>query len=194
MELRRKARMVKALALIVLALLVVPVSAWAAKSFAPGVWQGRGRVTGGFSGHGVSVHVTHGTFAFCLYVAPNGHVSQSNSKWVLRRLTLAERISSSGHQVTGTGIAHGGGRLKGHASGVKLIGAESMTITFNVDGHQVTTSDAYGVSAPLPISTASPHRVTGDIALKSRAAQQHAGFNTNERALYAAQPVSHCTL
>lgn len=202
----RKIRMVKPLGLIVLALLVIPVSAWAAKSFAPakrvapaksfapGVWQGRGRVTGGFFGRGVSVRVTRGTFAFCLYVAPVGTVCQSQSRWILSRLAVTERISSPGHHVTGTGSAQGGGSLKGRASAVKLTGAETMTITITVDGHRVVVPVSYSVSTAMPILTASPQRVTGDVALKARAAQQHAGFTSNERALYVAQPVSHCAL
>lgn len=188
-----KARTSRALAVTVLALLLVPVSAWAARSFAPGIWQGRGRVTGGFSGSGVSVHVTRGAFAFCLYVARNGAVTRK-SKWVLRRLTISEHISSSGHTVTGTGVAHGAGLLKGHASSVKLKGAESMSITITVGGHQVTTPVSYSVSTPLSISRASLRQVTGDVALKARAAQQQAGFTSDERALYVAHPVSHCTL
>jgi hypothetical protein len=150
-------------------------------------------VTGGFSGHGVHVHVTHGVLAFCLYVAHNGSISSAKSQWVVRHLTLTERITASGHTITASGVAHGAGHLKGHASSVKLKGAESLKMTFTIEGHQVSKSGSFSVSAPLPISTASAHRVTGDAALKGRTAQQQAGFTSTERAPYAAHPVSHCT-
>ena len=194
MQLPRSTRTVKAFALAFLGLLVVPVSASTTKAFTPGVWQGRGQVAGGFSGRGVSVRVTRGAFAFCLTVARNGTVSQSKSTWVLRQLTLTERISSSGHVVTASGTANGAGSLTGRASGVKLKGAESMIITITVDGHQITAPTSFNVSTTMPIYTSSPHTVTGDVALKGRTAQQHAGFSSTERALYLARPVTHCTL
>lgn len=187
-------RIVKALAVIAAAMWVAPAGAMAPKSFAPGIWRGAGRITGGFSGRGVHVRVTNGTFAFCLYVAPSGRVSATRSRWTIRNFTFTERISAGAHQVTGTGSAHGGGRLSGRTSAVKVKGAQSLTLTLSVDGHRITDSIPLSVSTTMPIATASAHRVTGDVALKGRTAQRHAGFASNERALYVARPVSRCTL
>ncbi len=184
--------MVRTAVLSAAALLVVPVSAVAAAGFAPGVWQGKGHLTGGFHGKGENVRITKGgAFRFCLRETPGGSVSSHGSSWVIKPTVISEQNSAG---AIGRGKLTGAGRLSGHGGGVSMSGTDKLKITVDVDGLKITLPFSLAIKAKLPVTHATPKRVTGDIAFENRQAQEKAGFTSNERGTYTAKPVAHCTV
>jgi hypothetical protein len=194
MNVNRRLMLMGAQALIVVGVLIAPMSALAA-SFGSGLWQAKGRLTGGFHGHGVNVQIVGGgTFAFCVDVARNGGISPSASKWIQRRTVLSEHLSGGGVHVTGTGILTGTGQLGGNTSNLTVSGTTTVRITLLGHGFSMTVPSTLPFSARLPVTTATSSRVTGDIAVLSRRAQRGVGFATNERGAYIAHRVTRCTV
>jgi hypothetical protein len=170
--------------------LVVAVDALGAGSFAPGLWRGVGKITGGFKGHGVNVKATQGGgFTFCLRITPSGAVAPG-SKWKLKPTVITERNAGA----NGTGHLQGGGQLAGKASKVTLSGTVKLKFTVSISGHRFTIPYAFPASGTLPVKRATRTKVTGDIAVRARNAQRKAGFASNETGNYTARPVSRCSL
>jgi hypothetical protein len=183
---------VKVAVLSTAALLVAPVSSVAAAGFTPGLWQGKGRLTGGFHGKGETVRITKGgTFRFCLREGPGGAVSSHASRWVIKPTVISEQNSAG---ATGRGKLTGAGRLSGHGGAVSMSGTDKLKITVDVDGLKITLPFSLPIKAKLPVTRATGKRVTGDIAFENRNAQEKAGFTSNERGTYTAKPVAHCTV
>lgn len=172
------------------AVLVVPVSSVAAASFASGLWQGRGHLSGGFHGKGVNVRITKGgTFLFCLREGSGGAVLSRASRWVIKPTVISEQ--SSGVAI-GRSKLVGAGGLSGRGGAVSMSGTDEIKLTVDVDGLKVTEPFSLPVKAKLPVTHATRKRVTGDIAFETRHAQEKAGFTSNERGSYTAKPVAHC--
>jgi hypothetical protein len=178
------------LALALVPLLAFPGAALGSGSFAPGLWKGTGRLTGGFHGHDVTVNLTGGgRFTFCLLVTRTGHVNASTSKWRLGPTAIVENLA--GKHLTGD--MGGTGPLSGTPSHITVGGSMTVTITLSAGGHTITVPTTVLASGTLPVTHSMQSTVTGDIAIRSRAAQQHAGFSSNETGNYTALPVSTCT-
>lgn len=191
MRVHRRTVVIGAQLLSLLGLVLAPASALAAARFGPGLWQAKGRLTGGFHGHGVNVRITGGgIFAFCVDVGRNGAISSTNDKWILRRTVLSEHLSS----LHGTGIVTGSGILGGTTSALTMKGTETAKVTLFSHHFSFTQPASLPLSARLPVTTATATKVKGDMAVLSRRAQSGAGFATNERGIYVARPVSRCTV
>ncbi|MHB1568914.1 MAG: hypothetical protein ACYC0H_06890 [Solirubrobacteraceae bacterium] len=168
----------------------------AATQLPAGWYLGRGRLSGGFSGNGVNVKITHsGLFAFCLLVEPSGTVSPK-SKWSIGPTNLSETLPHA----TGHGTFDGGGVLSGNASvphpKITLSGNQTLAITISIPGApSVTVPYSFSVgNHKLQIAKMTATGFKGDVAFQSRRAQGASGFNSNERGYYTATKVASCTV
>lgn len=161
-----------------LALLSAPApAAGRTVAFPPGKWDGRGLLTGGFSGHGTETTGT-GTIRFDLDVSKGSAAGEL--RW---RGTVRTQIPGGG---SGTTNFTGDLQLSGSASVVAFEGpvrysgvarASGLSIPFN------GTAPAEGEFSP---DHASCTRVTGDMAVGARQRHEAAGLASSMKVEFVA--------
>lgn len=178
------------------AVLALPASVQAAARLSPGLYLGKGKLSGGFTGHSVDVKIKKsGLFEFCLRISADGAVAPT-SRWSIGPTTLSDRVPHA----SGSGIFDGGGALSGTAASatprIILSGTQSMSITIGIAGlPKVTVPVSFNVANErLHITTLTRTGFRGDVAFPAEKAQGQSGFHSTERGYFTATQVARCTV
>jgi hypothetical protein len=167
---------------------------------APGLYEGQGKLAGGFSSKGTNVQIKNGgEFEFCMRVMDNGDINSTASAWVLQptTITVDESDGSTGRlDMDGTGPLSGYAFRPGIAIWVK--GTDHFSMTIDVNGF--TFQDKFDMPVDgtlaheLPWDRVAHTHFSGDIAWPNRETQQGLGFNSTETGKYTAHRVTSCSL
>ncbi len=169
-----------------------------AKQLAPGVYQGQGKLTGGFTGPNFTVAIKGGgQFRFCAHASKTGLVSPYKSHWAIEPTTITvDETNGSG---TGRGDMDGfgmfGGYVKKHGKlYLAISGVERLHETLDIYGYTFEESYSFPLLSDLPVDHLTANGWTGDLVLGARQAQQSQGFASTERAPYTAHRVQSCVI
>jgi hypothetical protein len=191
-----------------IAALVMPAVADANGGFPPGypygwsgLYEGTGKLTGGFSANGMQVQITGGgVFKFCAHIGNKkphlGQIRSDYSHWALESTTVSAVLTNGAGSADGTmdGFGTLGGYVNAKGNGLVLYqdGTFHLALTVDVFGFTFAIPPmSFALGGKLPASKTSSG-FKGDGAVQNRTAQQQNGFSSNERLDYTAHRVKTC--
>jgi hypothetical protein len=167
----------------------------------PGLYEGTGKLTGGFDAKGVKVQITSGgAFKFCAHIGSKtphlGVIRSAYSHWALEPTTVSAVLTNGAGMADGTidGFGTLGGYVNGTGSGLVLYqdGTDHLALSLDIFGlmYKLPTMDV-AMAGQLPAKKTSSG-FKGDGAVQNRKVQQQNGFTSNERLNYTAHRVKTC--
>jgi hypothetical protein len=167
----------------------------------PGLYEGKGKLTGGFDANGVKVQVTSGgTFQFCAHIGGKkphlGQIRSDYSHWAQEPTTISTVLTNGAGSADGTmdGFGTLGGYVNARGNGLVLYqgGTYRLDLTVDVFGVKFNLPPmSFSLAGKLP-ATKTSSGFKGDGAVQNRTAQQQSGFSSNERLDYTAHRVKTC--